>query len=123
MTCHSTSRPRSRISGISVHSTSDTPPPKAVALSWTTRLPFSGSASSRISSTSGRPTMWVESARLLPASATGWSTAGNLPGDVPERALAQPHLDLARVAVAMDLERDLFARLEVGDQVRELSGA
>jgi hypothetical protein len=59
MICHSTSMPTSFISGTSVYRISATPPPNAVAEMCTTRAPFSGSASARISAISSRPKMWV----------------------------------------------------------------
>ena len=49
ITRHSASRPASVISGTSVELISATPPPNAVADTWATRLPASGSASRRIS--------------------------------------------------------------------------
>ena len=47
------------MSGTSVYRISETPPPNAVAEMCTTRLPFNGSASSRISAISSRPQMCV----------------------------------------------------------------
>src|ERR1700694_735229 len=75
ITCHSHLRPRSRISGTRVPSSSATPPPKAVALRWRMRAPFSSLASWRISVAASSPMIRSYCRNLLGSTGTAENIA------------------------------------------------